>query len=171
MPPVSSPVNETYLHGLLVDYSILEISTMYAGSVNNITAGQPVTVDCSNGADRGKIVRVNGNVRVLGLAKSHKNEYIDETFAYTGLEFAGKMAVQSKGIVTVRPSYFLINDRETATVPCWDGSITAGLNPQTPLFSTSDGLISANEMSNTFIGYVIRPPTAMDFSLQILLEC
>ena len=171
MIPVSSPVNASYLHGISIDHPILEISTIMAGSTNNITAGQPVTIDATNGVDRGKIVLVTDNVKVLGLAKSNKNQFIDETLGYTGIYGSGKMAVQCKGLVTVRPSYFALTDDSTVMIPCWDGTIVSGLDPQTKLYATAAGLISANALSNTYIGFVIQAPTASDFALQIYLDC
>jgi hypothetical protein len=172
MIPVSSPVNSTYLHGIQADRSVLEISTILAGSPLNITAGQPVTLDVSGTADQGKIVLVQGNVKVLGLAKSNKNQYIDETLGYTGIQGSGKMATQCKGIVTVRPSIFLDSSTgNTITVSIWDGTIVAGLNPMTKLYATAAGLISTNYMSNTYIGQVLHAPTASSFALQILLDC
>jgi hypothetical protein len=171
MIPVSSPVNNSYLHGIQIDHPVLEISTLYAGSVNNMTAGQPVTLDATSGDDRGKIVAVSGNVKVLGLAKSNKNQYIDETLGYTGIYGSGKMAVQCKGIVTVRPSYFLNPDDSVSTVMIWDGTIVSGLNTMTKLYATAASLISTNAMSNTYIGFVLKSPTASDFALQIYLDC
>ena len=168
--PVSSPCNNSFLHGIQIDHSVLEISTILAGSVENITAGQPVTLDVSGTADQGKIVVVPGNVKVLGLAKSNKNQYIDETLGYTGIYGSGKMAVQCKGLVVVRPSYFQTS-LGIVTVQVWDGTIVAGLNPLTKLYATTAGLISTNVLSETYIGYVLQAPTASDMSLRMCLDC
>jgi hypothetical protein len=167
MIPVTSPINNIYLHAVQVDKPILEINDIAVKSIaagaTVINAGNAVVLDTT--ANGGKVILATADAKVLGLAKNAMNSYIDETAgALGGIYGSGKMTVVTKGIVTLRHSYY------TAVT-----GILPATNPMIALYITAAGLVTTAALavgtSNCKIGYLINPPTATNPAIQIYVDC
>jgi hypothetical protein len=179
MIPVSSPSNNIYLHAVQVDKPVLEIAELPVLSTGTaINAGNGVVLDTT--ANGGKVILATADAKVLGLAKNAKNAYADETAgALGGIYGSGCMTVVSKGIVTLRHSYYQNTAGAIVTVKGYDDTAVTGIlpatNPMIALYITAAGLVTTAALAvgttNCKIGFLLVPPTATNPAIQIYLDC
>ena len=131
-------------------------------------AGRPVTLDAD-----GYVVPVTSNVEVLGLVKVHKNQYVNEVSNDYGMYGSGLVTVVLNGLVEISPNYFTAADGSEIVVPNYeDDFLTAPLMSKIYVNLTNGTLttVSDESNSNTFVGYLLRRPTADDPRCLILLK-
>jgi hypothetical protein len=166
--PIESSGQQIYSHGITVNYRILEDATKLVKSDAVIYAGRAVTMDPTTGL----IIAGGGNVRTYGLAKSNKNSYVDETKGSFGAYGSGKMTTVLKGLVTVRPNYFVASDETIAKIKVYDDTILATYQYLQALYVDTNGLITnVTTQGNTLLGYCTKPPTSTDETMEISLDC
>lgn len=191
MIPVTSPSNNLniFLHAVQVDKPVLEIAEIpvksIAAGATAINAGNAVVLDTT--ANGGKVILATADAKVLGLAKNSMNSYSDETSGSTlgGIYGSGCMTVVTKGIVTLRHSYYQTASGTIVTVKGYDDTAVTGIlpatNPMVALYITSAGVVTvaagAVGTSNCKIGYLLVPPVAnlagvvTTPAIQIYLDC
>jgi hypothetical protein len=176
MIPVSVPISNIYLHGLQVDKHVVEIDEIAVSSTAVIYAGNAVVLDTTTNGGVVKIATTTSN-KIMGLAKSSKNSYVDETKGDIGGIYGSNcMSVVCKGIVTVRHSYYLAVNGSIVTVKGYDDTnITVATDPMTALYITSAGVITnttGKAGSGAFsIGFLLQAPTAAQPAIQVYLDC
>jgi len=131
-------------------------------------AGRPVTLDAN-----GEVVPVTSNTEVLGLAKGHKNSYVNEVSDDYGMYGSGLITVVTSGLVEITPNYFTnVDGSETVVANYENDFLTASLMAKVYVNLTRGTLTTVSNDSNnkTFIGYLLRKPTSSDPSCLILLK-
>jgi len=146
------------------DYIVLEDATMLADKDLVCSAGQPLVQDDTTGAL--KLAADGGPV--VGLSKGDKNSYRDETFGEYGAYGSRKLTVIVMGRVTIGPSVYQDTDGGEVTVEVYDKTKTYKYMDK---LYVKSGLITndAGEGANTEIGYCVKPPTATDKEMALVL--
>ncbi|MEM7827537.1 MAG: hypothetical protein QXD72_02400 [Candidatus Aenigmatarchaeota archaeon] len=150
-------------------FKLLEDSTKPCNVDAVIYSGRPVTLNAD-----GEVVPVTANKTVYGLAKSNKNQYIDEVFDPRGMYGSGKIAVVVLGIVDVYHNIYTLQDGTEVKIDNFDTAQT--YNVMDPLYveltnEEKIGIITNVTDENndkTFLGYVLEVGANKEF-LQILL--
>jgi hypothetical protein len=131
-------------------------------------AGRPVTLNAN-----GEVVPVTSNTEVLGLVRVHKNQYVNEVSNDYGMYGSGLVTVVVSGLVEISPNYFTAADGSEIVVANYENDfLTAPLMAKVYVNLTNGTLttVSNDSNSNTFVGYLLRKPTADDPRCLILLK-
>jgi len=131
-------------------------------------AGRPVTLNAN-----GEVVSVASNNEVLGLVRVHKNSYVNEVSGDYGMYGSGLVTVITSGLVEISPNYFTNADGSETTVANYESDfLTASLMSKVYVNLTNGTLTTVVDASNnnTFVGYLIKKPTANDPRCLILLK-
>jgi len=163
---------------IYVRYRILEDSTKEVDTTTTIYAGLPLTLDTTSQ----KLIPVDAEVKVYGLAKFQKNSYMDEVTgtAPSGIYGSYRGTVVAKGIVDVKTQMiFTISSGAEKTIDLVDTS--SGLVPMAPLYVGATGISSGDNTgqhrisaadttwdANGPFGYVLNYDSAAGI-VQILL--
>ena len=170
--------------GINMDKLVLSDSQRTVKEDAVVYAGRPVALDSSslvvdfgNDATSGGA----GNVRIYGLARANKNSYINEAKGATGAYGSGQIDVAIMGLATLRDNVFSQTGSSTdVTKPTFDSALTYAVGEELWVNLGADaakrGLITnvkvtsgGDQNDSTFVGYVVRPPSASDTSMTILL--
>lgn len=171
--------------GINMDKLVLSDSQRSVKDTAVIYAGRPVAldsnslvVDYGNDATSGGA----GNVRISGLARANKNAFVNEASGSFGMFGSGQIDIAIMGIATLKANVFSSTSDSNVdlTKPTFDESLTYAVGDSLWVDQGSDatkrGLINnvkltsgAAQNDNTFVGYVVRPPSASDSSMTILL--
>jgi len=132
-------------------------------------AGRPVTLNAN-----GEVVPVTSNVEVLGLVRVHKNSYVNEVSDDYGMYGSGLVTVVVSGLVEIAPNYFTNADgSETVVANYEDDFLTASLMSKVYVDvskGTLTTVVTDGTNEKTFVGYLLRKPTADDPRCLILLK-
>jgi hypothetical protein len=159
-------------------YKILEDATKEMKTGETIYSGRPVTLSAAHDAYDGQIIAVAANGPVYGLSKVNKNVYSDEvTGTSTGMYGSGMVTTIVEGIVDIQPNVFTLSDGSEVTVPTYATALT--YYPWNKLYVelTDAGTlgqitnVGATANDETFLGWVLVPPTSTNTTMQILLRC
>jgi len=168
---INESLNQTiFTHGINIEKALLEWNDATVTAAVTINAGGCVRLDSTTGP--ATLVPVTTDVKVLGLAKSNKNIYVDEVGgALGGIYGSGKMGVIIKGIVTLMSNYYqdpvtgVINEFKT-----FDGtSFTKGA----AVYASATSIINttgASGTTNCKVGSVLDYNSTTK-TLQILVDC
>lgn len=158
--------------GIEVKYPIYTQISLPPASAAVLYAGRPVTLNAN-----GEVVSVSQNVKVLGLVRCHKNQYANEVSNDYGMYGSGLVSVITSGIVEVSPNYFTQADGSEVTVANYENDfLTANLMAEVYVNLTNGTLTTtkvnsgSGQNDNTFVGYLIKKPTADDPRALILLK-
>jgi hypothetical protein len=132
-------------------------------------AGRPVTLNSD-----GEVVPVTSNTEVLGLVKVHKNSYVNEVSGDYGMYGSGQVTVIVSGLVEIAPNYFTAADGSEVVVDNYENDfLTASLMAKVYVNVTKGTLttsVTNGTNEKTFVGYLLRKPTADDPRCLILLK-
>ena len=169
--------------GINVDRPILSDSTKELLETAVVYAGRPVAIDPTTGklVDFGNDATTGGagNVKPFGLARANKNQYANEARGSNGMYGSGQVDVAMLCVATLKSNVFSSTDGSDVEKQTYDADLE--YFPGDELYvdqsssATKRGLITKTKVEtdtpdkndNTFVGTVMRKPSATDKTMQI----